>query len=176
MLLAETNWPDVGLEFVKTLAMIATGILAAVAAKRATEAKTEAQDAKTAGQAAATSAGTAATSADEAAMTATTAARMSKAAAVHAADASKRADAGFKTLKTIENQTNGNLEAMRSELIDIRTKYEDLLRATPPEQVVSDMKQLKETTESIADTVKAPKSSTKMKAIKPEDIPPDPPA
>lgn len=169
VLLAETNWPDVGLELVKTLAMIVTGVFAIVAASRSGAAKTEAKDAKEA-------AGQASERAGEAAETATVAAKMSKAAAVHAAESSKRADTQARDIKTVIQQTNGLNERLRQERdeerrahIETMEQLKAALAALPPEPIANQLAHMAETTDAIADKVGAPKSGVfKRPALPPE--------
>lgn len=141
---ADTTWPDVGLELVKTIGIIAGLFFAMIAANRAGGAKTEATEAKTAAVAAKAEVGTISTKVDAAAGEAQLAKVAAKNAVVVAVESEKRAAAGREVLKQMASHTNGEFAALKAERDELRRWKEAQLAASTPPDVVAQIGHLTE--------------------------------
>jgi hypothetical protein len=156
VILADTNWPDVVLELVKTVAMIATGIFAVLAANRAGRAETKANEAGEKVDTAAESLGTAATLA---ATEAQKASLRAKVAVQQVVENEKRAERGREVLAQVASHTNGEFAALKAENAELRKWKEAQLAAAVPPAVVEKIDHLTEVVEEVVETSK---SGTKL--------------
>jgi hypothetical protein len=187
LVLAQTTWPDVGLELVKTFGTVAGAAIALIgtiyaikANTKAGEAKAEASAAKSASVAAATTVTEAATAlntkADTAADAAAKAARLAHTAAQVTVSLDKKADKRgellvevAKSQVQVASHTNGEYARLMAERDELQKRVELLLLEKTPPTVASTIAHVAETVDAVADKVGAPKSGTKLKAVPPAE-------
>ncbi len=162
-LFAETNWPDVGRDFVALLLFIATGYFAYVAKKNSGEARTEAKEARVEAQVVGEKMETLHADAKVA--------RRAAQVAVQVAVASdKKGDLRDIVLDKIAGHTNGEFAALKAEKEELQKRVEALLLEKPPPDLEEAIIHAAETIDNVADAVKAPKSGTRIgKSKKPRD-------